>query len=66
MCFALRQCAELFYLAMTTWETQRLDKAVPLVEELLRKGLTDADGTTRKHIRRYIYACNNVIRHGLT
>ena len=50
-----RQCAEFLSLAVSSWERPVVEKAANLVEELLRKGLLDADSTARKHCRRYMY-----------
>ena len=47
-----RQCAEFVSLAISSWNTAVLEKALSLLEETVRKGLKDADAQARKHMRR--------------
>ena len=47
-----RQCYEFLTLAVSTWERPIVEKAAGLVEDLLRKGLVDADAASRRHCRR--------------
>ncbi len=47
-----RQCAELISLSTSAWSRGVLEKALSLLEELIRKGLKDADAQARKHMRR--------------
>jgi CLIP-associating protein 1/2 len=47
-----KQCAEFLSLALLSWERPVVEKAASVAEDLLRKGLADADTTARKHCRR--------------
>ena len=59
--FLPRQCAEFISLATSAWSRGVLEKALSLLEELIRKGLKDADAQARKHMRRYSTHSSNVI-----
>ncbi|CAI8057490.1 CLIP-associating protein 1 [Geodia barretti] len=47
-----KQCAEFLLLALLSWERPVVEKAASVTEDLLRKGLADADATSRKHCRK--------------
>ena len=49
-----RYCAEFISMALHSWEGHVLERSSGLLEDVLRRGVVDADSATRKHIRRLV------------
>lgn len=50
-----KSCAEIIDLFTRSWDTSVLDRGGSVLEEVIVKGIKDADPTARKLMRRYTY-----------